>query len=652
MLINAQRPEELRVAIVQGNVLENYKVDVAEAGLTRGNIYRGVIASIQPSLNAAFIDYGAERHGFLAIQDVVPDAYYKQPHSSHPRIEEVLEKGKPIVIQVEKDPIGTKGAALTTSLSLAGRYLVLTPFEDTRGVSRKVEDEDTRKKLKGLANGLDLPDGCGVILRTNALGQTKITLNRDLSALLRLWKRVQTAAMQGRGTRLLYTDQDLILQALRDYLDSSIEEVLVDDDEAFEKARAYIQAFMPRSKTRLVRYAERIPLFSRYDLETQIDRIYERRVDLPSGGSIVIDATEALTAVDVNSGRSTRAATQEETALNTNVEAAAEVARQLRLRDIGGLVVVDFIDMRASKNQRKVEKVLKDAMKIDKARSTVGRISSNGLLEINRQRIQQALQLRTHRPCPTCNGVGRLASEEMVCLSLLRRIEARAATGSIQGVRIGLHPELADALQNHYRRELADIESEFQIEVEIAATAGLHRPDEKIEWQRREKPLPPPKPKQPAITFQPWDLASLEDEDEEEDFEEGEEPGGRSPEAAGEAGEAGAGKRRRRRRGGRKRKKKGAPGENGGSITHESAHEAAHEPVPEGERPRSEPDLAPVLEGPEFMEAPANSFDDEGDEEGEEDFEEGAEAAGTEGETGKPGAGGAKRKRRRRRRRK
>ena len=259
----------------------------------------------------------------------------------------MLEKGKPIVVQVEKDPIGTKGAALTTSLSLAGRYLVLTPFEDTRGVSRKVEDEDTRKKLKGLANGLDLPDGCGVILRTNALGQTKITLNRDLSALLRLWKRVQTAAMQGKGTRLLYTDQDLILQALRDYLDSSIEEVLVDDDEAFEKAKAYIEAFMPRSKTRLVRYAERIPLFSRYDLETQIDRIYERRVDLPSGGSIVIDATEALTAIDVNSGRSTRAATQEETALNTNVEAAAEVARQLRLRDIGGLVVVDFIDMRA-----------------------------------------------------------------------------------------------------------------------------------------------------------------------------------------------------------------------------------------------------------------------------------------------------------------
>jgi ribonuclease E len=655
MLINAQRPEELRVAIVQGNVLENYKVDVAEAGLTRGNIYRGVIASIQPSLNAAFIDYGAERHGFLAIQDVVPDAYYRRPSSGHPRIDEVLEKSKPIVVQVEKDPIGTKGAALTTSLSLAGRYLVLTPFEDTRGVSRKVEDEDTRKKLKGLANGLDLPDGCGVILRTNALGQTKITLNRDLSALLRLWKRVQTAAMQGKGTRLLYTDQDLILQALRDYLDTSIEEVLVDDDEAFHKAKAYIEAFMPRSKTRLIRYAERIPLFSRYDLESQIDRIYERRVELPSGGSIVIDPTEALTAIDVNSGRSTRAATQEETALNTNVEAAAEVARQLRLRDIGGIVVVDFIDMRSSKGQRKVEKVLKDAMKVDKARSTIGRVSPNGLLEINRQRIQQALQLRTHRPCPTCNGVGRLASEEMVCLSLLRRVEARAATGSIQGARIGLHPELADALQNNYRRELADLETEFDIEIEVIATAGLHRPDEKIDWRKREKPVPPPKPKQAAITFQPWDLASLEDEDdddEDEDFAaEGEDHGEENGQAASAEGDAAA-RKRRRRRGGRKRKKKGAPGENGNGGVHGSgASDQAASGAP-GEDALSDTYLAPVLEGPAFVDEPADLFDEDDDEEDDDELEDGVETLNADGTVAAAGAPGTKKRRRRRRRRK
>lgn len=631
MLINAQRPEELRIAIVQGNTLENYKVDIAESGLTRGNIYRGTIASIQPSLNAAFIDYGAERHGFLAIQDVVPEAFYREPRGNNPRIEEVLEKGKPIVVQVAKDSVGTKGAALTTALSLAGRYLVLTPFEDTRGVSRKVEDEDTRKKLKVIAAGFDLPPGCGVIVRTNALEQTKATLNRDLAALLRLWKRVQTAAVQGKGTRLLYTDQDLILQALRDYLDSSIEEVLIDDAEAFQKAHAYMQAFMPRAKTRLVHYSDRLPLFSRYGLEPQIDRIYERRVELPSGGSIVIDATEALTAIDVNSGRSTRAATQEETAVNTNCEAAAEVARQLRLRDLGGIVVVDFIDMRASKNQRKVEKALKDAMKADKARSTVGRISPNGLIEINRQRIQQALQLRTHRPCPTCNGVGRLASEEMVSLSILRRIEARAATGSIQGVRIGLHPELADALQNHYRRELAALEEEFDIDVRIVAAAGLHRPDEQIEWVKRERPAPPPRQAKPAVpTLQAWDLALPEPiEEDEEEPEEAAGANGHDHDEDEESGAPGeAGKRRKRRRGGRKRKKPGAAASGNGAET-----VIPHPAAPEGNGGE---------EGA-FFEA----------EGGDDDFEDEGEDSEAPGEGTEPGnEGGPRRRRRRRRRRK
>ncbi len=506
MLIDAQRPEELRVAIVNGNTLESFHVDVAESGLTRGNIYRGTIANVQPSLNAAFIDYGVERHGFLSIQDVVPQAYYREPAGAHPRIEEVLDRGKPIVVQVQKDAVGQKGAALTTNLSLAGRYLVLTPFDDVRGVSRKVEDEETRKKLKTLASRLDLPAGCGIIVRTNALDQTKATLSRDLAALLRLWKRVQAEATvggRGGGARLLYTDQDLIVQALRDHLDASIEEVLVDDDEAFLRAQSYMQAFMPRGKTRLVRYEERLPLFSRYELEAQIDRIHQRTVPLPSGGSIVIDGTEALTAIDVNSGRSTRANTQEETAVHTNLEAAPEVARQLRLRDIGGLIVVDFIDMRASRNQRKVEKALKDAMKEDKARASVGRISPNGLLEINRQRIRQALQLRTHRPCPTCGGSGTIASPEAVSLALLRRIEARAASGLVEAVKIGLHPELADAFQNGRRQELAELEREFDIRIEVNASPALHRAEEKVDWAYREKPATPPRrqaPARPAIS--------------------------------------------------------------------------------------------------------------------------------------------------------
>jgi ribonuclease E len=444
--------------------------------------------------------------------------------------------------------------------------------------------------------------------------------------------------MQGRGTRLLYTDQDLILQALRDYLDSSIEEVLVDDDEAFQKAQGYMQAFMPRAKTRLVRYTDRLPLFSRFQLEPQIDSIYNRTVPLPSGGSLVIDATEALTAIDVNSGRSTRAATQEETAVHTNVEAAAEVARQLRLRDIGGLVVVDFIDMRASKYQRRVEKALKDAMKVDKARATVGRISPNGLLEINRQRIQQALQVRTHRSCPTCNGTGRLASPEMVTLNLLRRIEERATSGTVQGVRVGLHPELADAMQNSRRRELAALEEEFDLEIEIIAAPGLHRPDQQIEWFHREKPAKPRRVKPAPPTLRPWDMAlpAPGEEDEEEEQEPSaapvrtppSRPAARPVEARpeAEAGEEGEGKRsRKRRRGGRKKKKGGAG-------------------------------MAAAANGGDSAEPQEPIFHDDEDDFGPDSFgseeDSGIEATAEGGEGGEGGEGrsGGKRRRRRRRR--
>ncbi len=507
MLINARTPEELRIVIIEGDNLENYQVEVAERGLTRGNIYRGTIVSIQPSLNAAFIDYGAERDGFLPTQDVVPEAYYRKPKSSgRAKVEEVLEKGRSIIVQVVKEPVGTKGAALTTSLSLAGRYLVLTPFDEVQGVSRKVEDDETRRSLKDQATKLMLPPGCGVIVRTNALGQNKAALNRDANALLRLWKRVGSEARKGKGTKLIYSDQDLILRVLRDYLDNAITEVLTDDDRSYTKVKEYMRAFMPRSKTRLVRYEKRAPLFSSFGLEQQIERIYDRSVDLPNGGSIVIDATEALVAVDVNSGRATRAKSQEETALNTNLEAAHEVARQLRLRDIGGLIVVDFIDMRSRKNQHMVQKALREALKVDKARTTVGRISDNGLLEINRQRIQQALHLRTHRPCPTCHGTGRIPSPEMVGLNLLRRIESRASTLPTERVRIALHPELADAFQNNRRQEITRLQEEFELKVEVIASNRLHRADQEIEWfdrapqerrqqvsRRREKRLVPRK---------------------------------------------------------------------------------------------------------------------------------------------------------------
>ncbi len=487
MLINAQSSTELRIAIANDSVLEDLKVDIAERGLTRGNIHYGKIANIEPSLNAAFIDYGAPKHGFLAIQDVVPDAYYQAaPRSKRPRIEDVLVRGRPIVVQITREPEGNKGAALTTNLSLAGRYLVLTPFDKTCGVSRKVDTEEVRLKLKAMAESLPVPDGGGVIVRTNALGQTKTAMSRDMNALLRLWKRISRDARDSKGTKLLYSDQDIVLQGLRDYLDNTIQEVWVDEDTAHARAEQYMRAFMPRSKTSLNRYTGRRPLFSVYDLEPQIENIFERHAELPSGGSIVIDPTEALTAIDVNSGRSRKGSSQEETATGTNVEAAAEVGRQLRLRDIGGLIVVDFIDMRSPRNRRKVEKAMRDAMKADKARASVGRISANGLLEINRQRIHQALQLRTHGDCPNCAGTGRVASPDLVALRLLRNIESHGAAGYMRGVRIVLQPDLADFVQNRHRQALVNLAAEFDLEIEISGQPHMEGRAPDISWIARD----------------------------------------------------------------------------------------------------------------------------------------------------------------------
>jgi ribonuclease E len=542
MLINAHHSEEVRFAIVQDGRLEKYEVAVAASDLTRGNIYRGIVASIQPSLDAAFVEYGAERHGLLAVDDVVPAAYHRKVTEGdrRPRIDKVLEKHRPVLVQVTKDAMGRKGAALTTNLSIAGRYLVLMPYDDVRGISRKLDDEDVRQKLRDRLVSLSIPEGVGVIVRTNALDQTKTTLNRDINALMRLWKRIRQEATQGKGPKLVYSDQDIIIQALRDWVDGSVEEILVDTDSAHERASTYLRAFMPRSKIRLVRYSERMPLFSKFNLEDQIDRIYQRTVELPSGGSIVIEGTEALTAIDVNSARATRAGSQEETAYNINIEAAREVARQLRLRDIGGLVVVDFIDMRSPKHQRNLEKTMREAMKEDRARVTVGKLSPNGLLEINRQRIKKALQLRTHRSCPTCGGVGTIASPELVALNLLRRIETRAVTGRLSGVRIALHPELADAFQNDYRQDLAELEEEFEIAIKVIAATSLHRSEEEVEWQYRET-AKTPRPEVPATAaLSAADLAPSSTHD-------GDDNGDEVSESSSD--------KRRKRRGGRRRRR-------------------------------------------------------------------------------------------------
>ena len=504
MLINAQNPEEIRIATIENSILEDFQVQVTESGQSRGNIYRATVVNVEPSLNAAFVNYGVDRNGFLPAGDIVEQLWIKghrQP--GPPRIQDIVRRGSEILVQITREPIDQKGAAVTTNLSLAGRYIILNPYDDVRGVSRKVEDEDVRKQLKQQASKLDVPEGAGFIVRTNALQQNKSTLNRDFNALLKIWNDIQNDAKEGKGPKLLYNDQDIILRSLRDFLSADVREVIVDDEKAFQKARHYVQIFTPRGRVKVTRYNEKTPLFSRFDVESQIERIHERTVSLTTGGSIVIDRTEALVAIDVNSGK-VKAGTQQETAFQTNMEAAREIARQLRLRDIGGLIVADFIDMKSRKHQKLVEKELRDAMKVDRARFTVGRISPNGLLEVNRQRLQQALDIRTQRACPTCGGTGRIASPEIVGLSLLRRIEAHAATSPIEQVRVSLHPELADAVQNDRRRDIVNLENRFDLKVEIIASSSLHRSEQELEWFRRtvsedkrdrEEPAPAPEPK-------------------------------------------------------------------------------------------------------------------------------------------------------------
>ncbi len=590
MLINAQSAEQARVAIVEDGELKDYQFEITDKDLCRGNIYRGVVANVQPSLGAAFIDIGEDRHGFLPAADVVSDAYHKQPGKDvkRPKVDQVLERGKPVLVQVTKDAVGLKGSALTTNVALAGRYLVLTPFDPVRGISRKAVDDKTRKKIRQRLMKLNLPDGFGVIVRTNGLEQNQTTLSRDLNALLRLWKRVGEESTKGKakgrakskGPRLLYSDQDLIVQALRDFLDSKIAEVVVDDDSVHGKAEEYMRAFMPRSKTRLIRYNERLPLFTRYKLEQQIDRIYERRAPLPTGGSIVIDGTEALTAIDVNSGRSTQRGDHDESILAVNLEAAREVARQLRLRDIGGLVVVDFIDMRTRKHQSKLEKTMRDSMKIDKARYSVGKVSPNGLLEINRQRIKQALHQRTHRSCPVCHGAGSIPSPEFAGATILGKIEARVANGTIEKATVAVHPEISDALQNGHRARLAALEAELELAIEVIAAANFSRTEERIDYKTREKAVVP-KVQEAALTSS--DLAhsagpAAAEPEEPEELEELEEP---------EAAQKAKPKRTRKRRRRKKSPARAAKGKEAAADAADSTEEAAGEAAADAKPSRS-----------------------------------------------------------------
>jgi len=476
MLINATQAEELRVAIVDGQTLYDIDIEQPAKEQKKSNIYKGRITRLEPSLEAAFVEYGAERHGFLPLKEISRDYFQAGVDHNKAGLRELLREGQEIVVQVDKEERGNKGAALTTFISLAGRYMVLMPNSPTAGgVSRRIEGED-RAELKRAMDALNIPDDMGVIIRTAGVGRDAEELQWDLDYLLQVWKSVAEAALGKPGTFLIYQESRLIIRALRDYMRPDIGEILVDTPEMYGEARDFVEQVMPHNLRKLKHYTDDTPLFNRFQIESQIENAYEREVRLPSGGALVIDQTEALTAIDVNSARATKGGDIEETAFNTNLEAAEEVARQMRLRDLGGLVVIDFIDMSSNKHQREVENRLAHALKQDRARVQIGRISRFGLLELSRQRLRPSLGESSQLVCPRCEGHGRMRSVESLSLSILRLAEEHAMKENTGQVLVQAPTEIANYLLNEKRRALSEIEKRHDAPIVIVADEQLHTP--------------------------------------------------------------------------------------------------------------------------------------------------------------------------------
>ena len=476
MLINAEDAEESRVAIVADGVLEEFDIETCHKEQNKSNIYKGVVVKVEAGLQAAFVEYGGKRAGFLPLGEVHPSCYADPDlakRGGRVRIHDVLKRNQELLVQVVKDEIGTKGAALSTYISLPGRYLVLMPGVDATRVSRKIEDEAQRRQLKEIVAQLAPPPGTGVIIRTAGLDRTKQELQRDMAYLLKLWETILAQAKELPAPSAVYEERDLVIRSIRDYFTPDIAEILVDDREVFKRAREFLQAIMPRYVNRIKLYRERRPIFSKYQLEEQIEAIFEDKIPLKSGGSIVIERTEAMVSIDVNSGRSTQERGMEETAFKTNMEAAEEIARQLRLRDLGGLVVIDFIDMRDRKHIQEIERCLKNALKRDKARTEMSRISKFGLLEVSRQRLKPALQDETTLPCPHCKGQGLIRSKESLGLTVLRRIQAAAVKGYLLAAKAKVPLDAANYLLNEKRDRLLKLEQEYGIRIHVEGDASL-----------------------------------------------------------------------------------------------------------------------------------------------------------------------------------
>ena len=477
MLFNATHAEELRVAIVDGQTLLDLDVETTGKEQKKSNIYKAVITRIEPSLEAAFVNYGADRHGFLPFKEI-SRTYFKDPQANPTkvRIQDVLSEGTELVVQVEKDERGNKGAALTTFISLAGRYLVLMPNNPRGGgVSRRIEGEE-RVHLRDAMDQLNLPTGMSVIARTAGIGRNAEELEWDLNYLTQLWKAVDGAADSQKAPFLIYQDASLVIRAIRDYFRQDIGEILIDTESIYEQARQFMGHVMPHNVDRVKWYQEETPLFSRFQIEQQTESAYSRQVVLPSGGSIVIDHTEAMVSIDVNSARSTRGSDIEETARKTNIEAAEEVARQLRLRDLGGLVVIDFIDMENTNSQREVENTLREALRYDRARVQVGKISRFGLLELSRQRLQTSLGETSHITCPRCSGTGNIRSIESTALHVLRIVQEEAMKESTAAVHAQVPVAVASYLLNEKRDELYAIEHRVKVSCVLIPNTHLETP--------------------------------------------------------------------------------------------------------------------------------------------------------------------------------
>jgi ribonuclease E len=496
MLFNATQAEELRVAIVDGQKLVDLDIESSSKEQRKSNIYKGLITRIEPSLEAAFVDYGSERHGFLPFKEVARSFFKPGVDVGRARIQDALREGQEVIVQVDKDERGTKGAALTTFISLAGRYLVLMPNNPRGGgVSRRVEGED-RNELRDAISQLEVVPGMSVIARTAGIGRSVEELNWDLSYLMQLWRAIENAAQQQSGAFLIYQESSLVIRAIRDYFHQDIGEILIDTESIYEQARQFMGHVMPGNVNRVKLYKDDVPLFSRFQIEHQIESAYSRAVNLPSGGAVVIDHTEALVSIDVNSARATRGADIEETAFRTNLEAADEIARQLRLRDLGGLIVIDFIDMESARNQRDVENQLRDALKVDRARVQTGKISRFGLMELSRQRLRPSLGESSHTPCPRCHGTGHIRGTESTALHILRIMQEEAMKDNTAAVSAQVPVDVATFLLNEKRVDLQLIEARHRVSATLIPNIHLETPNYTITRLRHDdlnqsEPLPP-----------------------------------------------------------------------------------------------------------------------------------------------------------------